>query len=255
MVDVIQSKEPVVGDLLTTVHMQGTTQNDSLRKQLEFVRAELDSASEETYLQALQDRRQGTARERQTDGIEPSYAVQTSSTNGNMPQKENALRGVEEDIGTSSSFVPHKEHSTERQAAKLVGTDVERRERARERLLARGRKREQPPPKEDTSGWGERAPVKADDAAKFRPEGSGYEVLLQVRSFLQFTHFGFLEQPMPKALMLVTQAFNWESHRQGWWQRLLAEADRFAALGFTVVRHSSVGCCSIWTARDSEQCM
>ena len=31
------------------------------------------------------------------------------------------------------------------------------------------------------------------------------------------------------------QAFNWESHHQGWYQRLMEQANWFASLGITVV--------------------
>ena len=31
------------------------------------------------------------------------------------------------------------------------------------------------------------------------------------------------------------QAFNWESHRQNWWQQVAAQAQKFADMGFTIV--------------------
>lgn len=33
----------------------------------------------------------------------------------------------------------------------------------------------------------------------------------------------------------LAQAFNWESHRQKWWQKVAVEGSKFATLGFTVV--------------------
>lgn len=43
----------------------------------------------------------------------------------------------------------------------------------------------------------------------YRPEGNGHE--------------------------LVLQAFNWESHHQGWWPKVAEEGKRYADLGFTVI--------------------
>lgn len=41
--------------------------------------------------------------------------------------------------------------------------------------------------------------------------------------------------PFCSTLPFWLQAFNWESNQQNWWQNLLAQAQRFADLGFTVV--------------------
>lgn len=35
--------------------------------------------------------------------------------------------------------------------------------------------------------------------------------------------------------VLTMQAFNWESHHQGWWPKVAEEGKRYADLGFTVI--------------------
>ena len=47
-------------------------------------------------------------------------------------------------------------------------------------------------------------------------------------------HLRYMTQ-CPLSFLLLCQAFNWESHRQNWWQHVAGQAERFADFGFTVV--------------------
>lgn len=74
--------------------------------------------------------------------------------------------------------------------------------------------------------------------------GSGYEIILQARAGGRAVGSadGLLLLPSPppdaevkSALWLPTQAFNWESWREGWYRKLTGMADEIGEQGFTAV--------------------